>query len=171
MGVGGGRGPMSRVQPYGRRNHPARPPARKPAPFTSTGCCCCPARRRERRGGDGSSAPSAGPLAGLWRGERDEAGRGPLKHKPTALFMSALNSKKENAQSQAGRQRVCVCVGGGVGNQGGVQGRRPRARRAVHPCKRMKSSWLPPDHGGRTRRRPARLPLHVVNCRSVQTSE
>lgn len=27
----------------------ATPPARKPAPFASTGCCCCPARRRERR--------------------------------------------------------------------------------------------------------------------------
>lgn len=57
---------------------------------------CWPARGE--RGSDGSLPPYAGPLAGLWRGERDEAGRGPLKHTPKVLFMSMPNST-ENAHS------------------------------------------------------------------------
>lgn len=57
---------------------------------------------RGERGSDGSLPPYAGPLAGLWRGERDEAGRGPLKHTPKVLFMSMLNLT-ENAHSQAHR--------------------------------------------------------------------
>lgn len=88
---------------------PARPP---PSPQQAAAAA---GLRGGGRGGDGSSPPSAGPLAGLWRGERDEAGKGRLKHKPTALFMSALNSKKENAQSQVGRLNVCVCGGCGRG--------------------------------------------------------
>ena len=59
-----------------------------------------PARRE--RGSDGSLPPYAGPLAGLWRGKRDEAGRGPLKHTPKVLFMSMPNLT-ENAHSQAQR--------------------------------------------------------------------
>ncbi len=60
---------MSRVQPYGLCTTPPLPrPQRWPA--------------RGERGSDGSLPPYAGPLAGLWRGERDEAGRGPLKHTP-----------------------------------------------------------------------------------------
>lgn len=57
----------------------------------------------EERGSDGSLPPYAGPLVGLWRGERDEAGRGPLKHTPKVLFMSMLNLT-ENAYSQARRK-------------------------------------------------------------------
>ena len=59
---------------------------------------CWPARGE--RASDGSLPPYAGPLAGLWRGERDEAGRGPLKHTPKVLFMSMPNLT-ENAHSQA----------------------------------------------------------------------
>lgn len=72
---------------------PARPQAR-PLRLNRLLLLSCEAKGAERL-----TPPSAGPLAGLWRGKRDEAGRGPLKHKPTALFMSVLNSKKENAQS------------------------------------------------------------------------
>ncbi len=80
---------MSRVQPYGLCTTPPLPrPQRWPA--------------RGERGSDGSLPPYAGPLAGLWRGERDEAGRGPLKHTPKVLFMSMLNLT-ENAHSQAHR--------------------------------------------------------------------
>lgn len=43
-----------------------------------------------KRGSDGSRPPYAGPLAGLWRGERNEAGRSPLKHTPKVLFMPML---------------------------------------------------------------------------------
>lgn len=70
------------------------PPTHPPRPQ------CWPARGE--RGSDGSLPPYAGPLAGLWRGERDEAGRGPLKHTPKVLFMSMLNLT-ENAHSQAHR--------------------------------------------------------------------
>ncbi|KAJ4927307.1 hypothetical protein JOQ06_015040, partial [Pogonophryne albipinna] len=57
---------------------------------------------RRERGSDGSLPPYAGPLAGLWRGKRDEAGRGPLKHTPKVLFISMPNLT-ENAHSQAQR--------------------------------------------------------------------
>lgn len=93
LGVEGVGGPMSRVQPYGLYTPPAtHPPTPLPRPQ------CWPARGE--RGSDGSLPPYAGPLAGLWRGERDEAGRGPLKHTPKVLFMSLLNLT-ENAHSQA----------------------------------------------------------------------
>lgn len=52
------------------------------------------------KGRDGSLPPYAGPLVGLWRGERDEAARGPLKHTPKGLFMSKLNLTV-NVYSQA----------------------------------------------------------------------
>lgn len=61
---------------------------------------CWPAR--QERGSGGSLPPYAGPLAGLWRVERDEAGRGPLQHTPKVLFMSMPNLT-ENAHSQAHR--------------------------------------------------------------------
>lgn len=69
---------MSRVQPYGLCTTPPLP---RPQ--------CWPVRGE--RGSDGSLPPYTGPLAGLWRGERDEAGRGPLQHTPKTQFMSMLN--------------------------------------------------------------------------------
>lgn len=133
---------------------------------------CWPARgeRGRERGGDGSLPPYAGPLAGLWRGERDEAGRGPLKHTPKALFMSMLNFK-ENAQSQADRR---------VGLREGRRGH--KCSRAISPSyspppqrNRMKWLSLSQDHG----RIPSRsaLPFWIltnteaaVNCRGPRLS-
>lgn len=46
--------------------------------------------RKEREAVTAAYPPFTGPLAGLWRGERDEAGRGPLDT-PKVLFMSMLN--------------------------------------------------------------------------------
>lgn len=86
---------MSRVQTYGL----CTPPPRTLRPH------CWPAKGECERGSDGSLLPYAGPLAGLWRGERDEAGRGPLKHTPKVLFMS-MSNLTENAHSPAhGRAR------------------------------------------------------------------
>lgn len=89
LGWKGWGGPMSCVQPYGlyipHHHHPRSGPS---------------AGLQGERGSDGSLPPYAGPLAGLWRGERDEAGRGPLKHTPKVLLMSMLNLT-ENAHSQA----------------------------------------------------------------------
>lgn len=90
-GVEGVGGPMSRVQPYGLCNPPPCLPRHQ--------VLAC----KGERGSDGSLPPYAGPLAGLWRGERDEAGRGPLKHTPKVLFMSMLNLT-DNVHSQARRK-------------------------------------------------------------------
>lgn len=68
---------------------------------------CLPRHQRLpvlERGRDGSLPPYAGPLVGPWRGERDEAGRGPLKHTPKGLFMSKLNLT-EHVYSQARKKQ------------------------------------------------------------------
>lgn len=130
---------MSRVQSYGRRNQPTRPPA-SPPPSPQQAAAAVLQGGGSGEAATGSSPPSAGPLAGLWRGERDEAGRGPLKHKPTALFRSTLNSKKQNAQ--AARQ----CVWGGLSGIGGCLCGCGGRRLGVHHG--MKSVRLSPDHGG-----------------------
>lgn len=69
---------------------------------------CLPRHQRGpalERGNDCSLPPYAGPLVGLWRGERDEAGRGPLKHTPKGLFMSKPNLT-ENVYSQARKKQL-----------------------------------------------------------------
>lgn len=71
---------MSRVQHYGLcSTTTSHSPPHRPH--------CWPARGE--RGHDGSLPPYAGPLAGLWRGERDEAGRGPLKHTKNPVYVYA----------------------------------------------------------------------------------
>lgn len=159
-------GPMSRVQPYGRRNHPARPPARPPPSPQQAAAAVL------RGGGSGEAATAARPLLvgpSLDSGEGKETRQGEVRSNTNQqpclclrliLKRRMLNLKRANSMCVRG----CVCGGGGVS---GIRGRSREEAAYGTSCTSLKMSWLPPGHERTPRRPTALLPFHVLTSCSV----
>lgn len=145
-----GGGPMSRVQHYGRRSHPARPQSPPPLPQQAAAAAVL------RGGGSGETRPPLllGPSLDSGEGKETRQGEARSNANQQPLFMSALNSKKENAQPQAGRQRVWE-------GASGVGGRSRQAAAFARACTRQSCTALRADEtvvasaGSRQRNTPA----------------